>query len=66
MQILLYVNVVCMWMRVDGRSVDLQYSRWHYYPQYNYTRRCVVVKPRYYNYWYQFDCNQRIGYVCQS
>jgi len=57
-----------MWMRVDGRSVDLQYNNWAYRNPlrlYNTTLRCVVIRTSQLE-WYQFDCNQQIAYVCQS
>ena len=62
---LLYLNVACMWMHVDGRLVDVQYSNWQSsYPQHTDTHSCVVVVQS--NEWLSFHCNQPQRYVCQS
>jgi len=54
-------------MRVEGSSVDVQYSNWASFVRLNdeiSSHRCVVVTAD--NYWLGFVCTTPQRYVCQS
>jgi len=61
----LYMFIICLCLREDGRSVDVQYSNWQRTdPVMFHSRRCVVMTQH--NYWITYNCDLQQPYICQS
>ena len=59
-----WTRVMYLWMRVDGRVIDLQYSNWTSNAQLFTNDSCVLVTQ--FNDWLTYNCSKPQRYVCQS